>query len=282
MKDGSCACICTDGFTGPDCTIAGQQGCTTTSFPEFNSADNVTLGDAIPRLLQQAQTNFSISLSATAIMAKFKEGNLSCAAENALVTFDGQPTRNGEASALNVVNDVATETLTVYEGPGSPAVQRRGSSGHPLVQPPLTSRGFSAPISLKAGVSKFAAAFSTTISFLAASTTLPPTVTTTVTTTIRRSATPSATFTVTENALDFARIAVLFILQLESLETAETAQGALQQFFTEASQGSPTGDAGVSIDQARNITLGNGNSVDLVQFLVDTGALLAGGNGTAS
>jgi len=79
---------------------------------------------------------------------------------------------------------------------------------------------------------------------------------------------PSASFVVSEEVLDFARVAVLFILQEESLNDAKTGQATLQQFFNTAGQGRAGG--GVSIDRARNVTLGNGNSIDLVDFTLDT------------
>jgi hypothetical protein len=72
----------------------------------------------------------------------------------------------------------------------------------------------------------------------------------------------------------------LFILQEDSLKDAETAQNVLQRLFTTASAGMTSNSNGVSIDQASNVTLGNGNSVDLVQYRVDSGGNLVGGKGS--
>ncbi|RYP19990.1 hypothetical protein DL765_003039 [Monosporascus sp. GIB2] len=91
VNQGQCSCICSFGFTGSDCTIPSAQGCTTTSIDTPDSTvSNVTVGQAVPRLLEDAQANFSIPLSAMTLLAKFNSGNLSCNTQNALVTFGGQ------------------------------------------------------------------------------------------------------------------------------------------------------------------------------------------------
>jgi hypothetical protein len=50
------------------------------------------------------------------------------------------------------------------------------------------------------------------------------------------------------------------------LNDAKTGQATLQQFFNSANQER----GGVSVERARNVTLGNGNSIDLVDFTIDT------------
>jgi predicted RNase H-like nuclease len=62
--------------------------------------------------------------------------------------------------------------------------------------------------------------------------------------------------------LDFARVAVLFVLQQETLDSAETAQTSLQHFFTLSSS---------TIHAAQNLSLGNGNTVDLLDLSIDLG-----------
>lgn len=49
---------------------------------------------------------------------------------------------------------------------------------------------------------------------------------------------------------------------------ATTAQTVLQRFFTTADQGTRQQSGGVTPAQALNVTLGGGNSVDLVNFLI--------------
>ncbi|TLD21887.1 hypothetical protein PspLS_07816 [Pyricularia sp. CBS 133598] len=286
---GTCSCICTNGFTGQTCTQLLTQSCTTTNIVDQNpnigasQINNVTLGDAIPRIVAASQTTFGVPLSVSQILAKFNTGNLSCTAENALVTFNGQSTNPngppGGVANFGISDEnpaVKVEVVTVF-------AKRQVQGFTTVLTGPTT--------------------FSTTLGVLPS---ILPTTTITITTTIRPTsprpttmttpttppttpsapantpqpsvpavpAVPSNSFPVTNEAIDFARVAVLFILQQESLQTAEQAQGELQRFFTAAS--GRAGTPGVTIEQARNVTLLNGNSANLVDFAVDLGAGLVG------
>jgi hypothetical protein len=105
--------------------------------------------------------------------------------------------------------------------------------------------------------------------------TLPLTTTTTVTEILPPTPTPVAnptgSFGVTEEVLDFARVAVLFILQEDGLSDASQAQSALQRFFTNAGPSLARGQIASTNEAASNLDLGNGNSVNLVNFNVNIG-----------
>ncbi|EUC32227.1 hypothetical protein COCCADRAFT_6034 [Bipolaris zeicola 26-R-13] len=90
--DMSCSCICINGFTGRTCTNNDATGCTTTSIA--GTANNATMGSGIPRLIEEAPTNFNVPLNATLILSLFSTLSLSCAAENALITFNGLASRS--------------------------------------------------------------------------------------------------------------------------------------------------------------------------------------------
>lgn len=97
---GSCSCICSNGFTGSNCAIGGAQGCATTNLvseDKSRNIKNVTLGQAIPRLLADSDSKFSIPLSSDVILAKFNAKSLSCNGQNSLVTFEGRSTRRSRA-----------------------------------------------------------------------------------------------------------------------------------------------------------------------------------------
>ena len=281
---GFCSCICTNGFTGFDCTVGGTGGCTTTTLTQSSGGDirNVTLGEAIPRLIAQANANFTIPLSGTQILAKFNAASLSCAAENALVTFDGQSMRVGDASS------------EVSEGSGgvnNAAAAEAADEGVAVVTVTVT-QALRVRQQLSTIVGSSDTVFATTVSFTTPPRVLPTT-TTTVTTTLRPSlpgstATPGQTgsgaqpgFRVTEQVLDFARVSVLLVLQEQNLANAETAQMALQRVFQAASAATRRQGAGVSVAQARAVQLGNGNTIDLVALLVNVGDGPQGGRGTA-
>jgi len=265
VNQGVCSCNCINGFTGVDCTVANDTGCTTIALTgsDNSNSNNVTIGDAIPRLIQQAQTNFSIPLSANAVLPKLERENLSCSAENALVTFDGRATRQSpvQPDTVNaaIVDGVLYTTITIVLAPlttftlgaALPTVPAAGGGA---------GTGFTTSIT-----SGFATTISVSRQPPPSTTTRVPTSTSMVTTTMTMSSgapMPTASFAVSEDVLDFARVAVLYILQEDSLADAETAQMTLQKFL---------GPGGVSVDAARNVTVGGGRSVDLVNFVLDMG-----------
>ncbi|KAI0395154.1 hypothetical protein F5Y17DRAFT_217698 [Xylariaceae sp. FL0594] len=281
ISGGVCACICSNGFTGKNCTIPTAQGCTTTTIETAgaNRINNVTIGQAIPRLVLEAQANFSIPLSATTIISKFGMAELSCNAENALVTFNGQSLRTqgsqgqnvdlggdgavAAAAGVSVDNDFtltldspvdATITISPPEGTNHvfettitlgppPSISQ---SGYPTAAPPTATSITSSAITDR------------------------PTSTRTRSGSTSPTPQPTGGFSVTDEVVDFARIAVLFVLQEKSIEQASSAQNELQTFFSASGSSMRT-------DQARNITIGNHNSVDLVNFFVDVGAGRVGG-----
>ncbi|KZL64903.1 hypothetical protein CT0861_10270 [Colletotrichum tofieldiae] len=297
ISQGVCSCICTNGFTGQTCTVAGATGCTTTNLLGNSTStnfSNVTLGQAVPRLLQQSQTNFSVPLDGTDILAKFNTENLSCIAQNSLVTFDGRSSRVGTPTpGTDVVVNVAIPVQIITIRPGEAATITLGvdTPGNMVRPSPDIVGGFTT-LTGPFRVTTISATSSTmwaTIPVMSTPTALPettpsvpppaPTVPPTTTTTtaqgplfpsipVSSAPAPSPTFTVTEETLDFARISVLLILERQSLTAATTAQSVLQRFFTTADQGSRQQTGGVTPTQALNVTLGGGNSVDLVNFLI--------------
>ncbi|KAK4130136.1 hypothetical protein BT67DRAFT_362078, partial [Trichocladium antarcticum] len=264
VDQGVCSCICTNGFTGIDCTVADDTGCTAISLTGAMNLNDVTVGDAIPRLFQEAQANFSIPLSGSEILAKLNAGNLSCSAENALVTFDGRATRQGAAISAQaidqgaaVVNGILYTTITIMVGTFTTLTVGNPVASATSVQASITS-----------------AVSATVVGGGGASPDDSPTATSTIRTTVPLSSEtplPSTAFAVTEEVLDFARVAVLYILQENSLADAETAQVQLQKLFTSASQAASSSSEGVSVEAARNVTVGTGKSVDLVDLFVDVG-----------
>ncbi|KAL6874874.1 hypothetical protein J3F83DRAFT_728953 [Trichoderma novae-zelandiae] len=240
VVNNTCSCICTNGFTGASCGTGGSAGCTTTNLvPTDGSShiNNVTLGMAIPRIIADSNKNFSIPLVGTSILAKFNSGNLSCIAQNALVTFDGQSTRTGLADA------------SVQAPTDGPSKDKTGTNKNPGPMPDLTSRQLDAAhgglfvLSPRAG----------------SSTSSPP------------SPKQTSLFTVTEEVLDFARTAVLYVLQEDSVDAANTAQTQLQQFFSQATQSITKLGSQVTVKEASSISIGGNRTIDLVDATVNIG-----------
>lgn len=279
-----CSCICSNGFTGFDCATSGAAGCTTTTVADSTSSSssdtdstntitNATMGDAIPRLLTQASTNFAVSLSDTAILAKLNSGNLSCTSQNALVTFNGDDASSDsilsdaalaaaisdELERAEVVNNVAVATLTIMAGQSSTLTLTvdASASTDPTTTVTIT----------RTMTSEWTGQPTTTAAAPSSNTPSPSPSTTTAT-----AANPTATaaFAVSDTVLDFARVGVLYVLQTDSLIEATTAQSALQSFFTAAKAGTATSA------EASNVTLSNGNTIDLVNFRLDAGTGVVG------
>ncbi|KAI0405523.1 hypothetical protein F4802DRAFT_606785 [Xylaria palmicola] len=306
ISQGVCSCICSNGFIGRNCTTPATQGCTTTTLEtdEATRISNVTIGQAIPRLVLDAQRNFSIPLSAASIISKFSSAGLSCNAENALVTFNGQSLRtlDEQGKGVNFDGDgslaLAAEaggtlyddiTLTLLPGieatitldaPGGTGhivatiftIGGPSTTGYPTADPPSTSTSSSrtsskttkpTPAPTTTPTTKQTATPGTTQTTPTTSITIPPTTQ------------PTGTFTASDAVVDFARIAVLFVLQEKSVDEASVAQNSLQDFFNSV-------ESDTEVDQARNITIGGSNSVDLVELFVDVGAGRVGGAGKKS
>ncbi|KAL7951951.1 hypothetical protein V8C42DRAFT_23073 [Trichoderma barbatum] len=250
VVNNTCSCICTNGFTGANCGSSGSAGCTTTNLiPTDGSShiNNVTLGMAIPRIIADSNKNFTIPLVGTSILAKFNTANLSCIAQNALVTFDGQSTRTGVANAK------------VQTASDDSAKGKKGTGEDSEPSPDLTSR----QVEAAQGEAPVLARRSNGS---------PP----------NSSPSPKQTglFTVTQEVLDFARTAVLYVLQEDSVDAANTAQTQLQLFFTEATQSITKLGSQVTIKEASSISIGGNRTVDLVDTTVDIGQGPVGGKKT--
>lgn len=244
LSQNVCSCICTNGFTGSDCSTGGSSGCTTTNLVATDGSSNianVTLGHAIPRLIAEANTNFSIPLSGTAILSKFNAADLSCIAQNSLVTFDGEATRVGDAST-KIKDNVSNAAVNAAAVVGLPVLTLT------LDNPEPTSTG--TPV--------YNAETTATSTFLL------PRSTSTSTSTLEMA------FMVTEQVLDFARVAVLYVLQEQGSSSAEKAQTELQTFFALANK-VKTGDSATTKDAA-SLRIGGSNTINLVDLNINIGA----------
>lgn len=117
--DQSTTCVCINGFTGSTCSTNDQTGCTTTSI--MGTANNATVGSGIPRIVQSASNDFNVPLDSTRILSLFSSLSLSCAAENALITFNGLTSRSVHVDPfINLVNFLPTRSIPVLHLPHPP------------------------------------------------------------------------------------------------------------------------------------------------------------------
>lgn len=231
LNSGNCACICINGFTGSVCSVTGATGCTTTTLE--GGFNNVTLGESVPRILEGA-SNFSIPLDARSILARFNTANLSCLAENALVSFSGAakaavPERRKRDDVTSTMSDMPKVTGgLVYDTSSTPVISRTSSTPASIAASPTSSSG---------------------------------------------STQPTASFLPTTQTINFARVAVLFVLQQENLDAAVAAQSSLQKFFNTESS---------TYAGAQKVALGGANFADLINLSVNLGNGTVGGSGSTS
>ncbi|KAF4553233.1 Hypothetical protein D9617_7g029600 [Elsinoe fawcettii] len=221
-SDNTCRCLCVNGFTGSSCTTEEGPSCSSVSVP---GASNATVGSSLPRLFNSAQTNFSIPLDGAQVLSLFAATNLSCSSENALITFGGQTQRRStdlDTEYLDTVADIAEIYLSGDEDlkPTKTLQQRQVTTTVASSQAAATSNGIVFAIGGPPGSSP--------------------------------SNSPNNT---SPMELDFARVAVLFVLQDSGqLNEAIAAQSSFQKWFS--GQSAP----GVA---STNITLQNGYSANL-------------------
>jgi len=188
---------------------------------------NTTLGDAIPRLLTAADRNYSIPLNAQALVGLFNQAGLSCAGENALISFaDGD---GGSSKAKR-----ASGTMVEKRQDGSATTTSSAAAGT------ATSNG----IVFESGAS--------------------PTPTTTGSDDASSTSSSSASATSsssssgsTDSKQDFARIAILYIFQTSGqLSQAVAAQNSLANYFDGSTSISSSGNS-------TSVALGNGFTCNL-------------------
>jgi len=246
--NGNCSCVCTNGFTGAHCTQKRDNAGTMMSVDGMTS--KATVGSAVVPLLNQAEDAFGVPLNASTILSQFSTSDVSCAFENSLVTFNGRSV-GGPVAEQSADSNPASKVQ-------SPKARRTA--------PPA------APAQPSTDLEENRIVTSTTNGLLVAETVSGKPFTTirpASQPTGKRSGTMSSS-PVAEQRLDFARVAVLFILQdTSSLSKATTAQKELQRHFAAVAAGSE--DAG-----ATKVSAGSGFSIDFNSLAIE----LPGGAGS--
>ena len=214
INNDHCACICTNGFTGAQCTSASDPECTTSDVDSDSiTFKNATLGNSIGRLLTGAESNFSIPLNSTSLLALFSASDLSCTSENALMTFDSKSQKLKRFWIVSADDD---------EQPAPEPVHSTSPAPTPRAELVAAVKELTYPrdVGSSAGI-VFQASSTTSVAAATGTAGAVPT------------PTPSGTLAPASQAdLDFARIVVLFVLeQTDDLSAAINAQQELQNHF---------------------------------------------------
>jgi hypothetical protein len=168
------------------------------------AADNATVGSNIPRLLETAESNFSIPLDAPLLLSLFSDMGLSCTTENALVTFNGLAARSTPDVDISFE---PSKSLPMLEMPDSEEDVQKLAERQAIGEP---------------GTPR-------------------PSVTASASPTVRASATPTPSaqpISRNATAIDFARVGILLLLQeTRDLEAAADAQVEMQNLLRNARDG---------------------------------------------
>ncbi|OBT82557.1 hypothetical protein VE02_08535 [Pseudogymnoascus sp. 03VT05] len=256
INGGVCSCICVNNFTGTNCDDESAVGCTTVNFTsaatssaEAKTYTDVTIGASIPALISNAAADYNIPLDFAKVVSRFSDANLSCDAQNAIVSFNpGAVSQSAVAGRETSKTSAAATTgpTSIVQGSGA---RRRAEEVDARLAPRTESP--SPTFALPTGSHTSTSSSTTPTSSSSAA-----------------EVAAAANFTVTESTLDFSRTAVLYILQTLSLDAAAVAQTKITSFLV----GNSYGGAG-------NVTVGSGVSVDFLGWKVDAGEGVVGGGG---
>lgn len=231
--DGStCVCICANGYEGARCDSLGKQGCTTVNYFGTDSGEKfekITVGNAIPRLVDGSDAKFSVPLFYENLINQFGKGEVSCSGGNALVAINGET--GAEEVSSSSASSSATKASSTPAPSGSGAVGVLDRRQDVDTEIALATGTQTAPVGKATGAAT---------SIIAAPTAKPT----------GSSSAKAGNITVSHETLDFARVAVLYVVQERSVKEALSAQEAVIEAFK-----------GVEIAGKKNGTMPTSNSV---------------------
>lgn len=222
-----CSCVCSNGYTGSQCTVAGDDSCTTSLIP---NGSNATMGSALPILFQESKEKFGITLDPVTIMALFSMNNVSCKTENALVSFGdvttkevGKTRRSQQAVADTIASaDVSHQdaSTSVKRNEPTPVLAARAEATMNGIlyddsEPNNSVTATSVPTETKSATTGFATKISADTTSAGKKT--------------------STTINVPEDVVGFSRVAVLYILQKTgSLDAAMSSEDNIQEYLVDS------------------------------------------------
>lgn len=243
--DGVCGCMCLDGFSGELCEIATDAECNTM---DTGTGLNATIGKALPRLFTRAaEPDFDIPLDKMAVLEALGAHKATCAYQNSLVSFRGSSQKLRRDLLLSPLNDDDDDDDVLPSPAVTTAprwkVKRDDDDDDDQESSVLTINGIildgsgTTETSTKSATSPSTS--SATLSSSSSSASSPPL--------SSSSSTPTPTPTSPNNQgstslseaekdiLDFARVAVLFVLQeTGDIKIAAIAQRDIASFLAVA------------------------------------------------
>lgn len=261
----SCACVCSNGFTGSQCdTLGNTEDCMTLTLGSgSNEYKNATIGLSVMPSLSDAQSRFEIPINVSTILSLFSSNNLSCTSENSLVDFNSSAFNQ----AIKEKRFVIIPGLEPHPAEQPPAIHGESKRADFVEELRLerredeatvgTSNGivFQAPSTTIGAIPTVSASIGTDVSTVTSvgGTTIPsPSATGSGTASVGPSATSSSGTTpssaVTDDQVDFAQVVVLYVLQeSRAVSVAVTAQQQMESFFSAKTEGNSTSSVDLDV-----------------------------------
>jgi hypothetical protein len=218
VSNNACNCVCSNGFTGGHCDVAGSPNeCTTMTIADgSNQYKNATMGLSILPVFADARS-FDVALNASTILSLFSLNALSCASENEIVNFNSSTPSTASESNSNAKRFIMLADFGAGQAP----------TPLPTPSPHLRRQN----VASSAGI--VFAASTTTPSAPSATDTALSTVTSLLSPTAKPSAPPTfSSVDVPQDKLSFAQVVVLYVLQQSTaISVAVNAQQKIQSFF---------------------------------------------------
>ncbi|BFZ64619.1 hypothetical protein YB2330_005769 [Saitoella coloradoensis] len=226
LSGGQCACLCTGAYSEDQCQVStSDPACTQLNL----GSSTASVGSNIPSLLQLAPS-FAISIDTSAVISAFEKANVSCTAQNAVVNLTLPSSSSNPKRYL--VGELIEVTSTYTSGksvcPTTFATMTYVSATSIAVRPSSTTTA-------------------TTATGLLVDTAMAAQPT---------AAASSSSSNADSSTLNFAKCALLAIVQQKGIDVANTAHSALQTNFNQG--------AGM----AANVTIGGSIVIDLADQFV--------------
>lgn len=276
-----CSCVCTNGYTGSQCTKSGDGSCSTTNIGENSASKSATMGSDLPQLLEDSQKTFSIPLDPVTIMALFSQNDVSCTTQNELVSFnDVANNKNNSSNTRRSVSTQPSEKLPSDTEQSSSTsdsqldIYRRTLAARASV---ATMNGIvfdnssPSPDESSTGTQTTAAAVEETTPPESTSTPTPTTTSSSSSATTTSTSTPTS---VPQKAINFSRTAVLYILEMTgTFDAAMESEESIQYYLKNTYPISGAGRYNVNLPKSGvkgsfaldfdkySITMSNGTSV---------------------
>lgn len=265
ISGSSCSCICANGYEGARCDRLGTQGCTTVNYFGTDSGERfekITVGNAITRLVDGSDLKYSIPLFWEELVNQFGKGGVSCSQGNSLVSFNGGTGAEEEASS-SATTASSSSKASITAAPTATPTGGNGGLGKRQLD-------IDTNIALATGTAT-AANIKPTGSATSIITAPLPTGTST---TKSGSSPKTGNITISADTMDFARVAVLYVVQERSVSEGLQAQDGLINCLKGAGDVTATNNGTIRADQGMFAwTNANGGTgfVDLASWTVGLG-----------